>query len=141
MLGLRGSGGRGGRRRDVGGTVATGPAAAPVSRPPPEFVAVLLVEAVKGLQGMKDFVPCHSGATQALKQVDLLYGESGFICVVEHGFQQTGKQGQRCKAKHKHKYPFTLSRPLRSRHESQYGVAAKMLGYGAAVEFKPLLQG
>lgn len=90
MLGLCGSCGRGGRCRHVVGAVAVG--ATPVARSPPEFVAVLLVQAVQGFQGVQDLMPGHSRASQALQEVDLLYGESWLVCVVRHGFQQAGNE-------------------------------------------------
>lgn len=90
VLGLCGSRGRRGRRRDVVGAVAVG--AASVARPSPEFVAMLLVETVQGFQGVQDLMPGHSRASQALQEVDLLYGESWLVCVVRHGFQQAGNE-------------------------------------------------
>jgi hypothetical protein len=39
---------------------------------------------------MKDFMFGHPGTPKTLEQVYLFYGKSGFICVVRHGFQQTG---------------------------------------------------
>ena len=33
----------------------------------------------------------HSSTPEALEQIYLLYGKSGFICIVRHGFQQTKK--------------------------------------------------
>lgn len=90
VLGLCGSRGRRGGRRDVVGAVAVG--AASVAGSSPKFVAMLLVQTVQGFQGVQDLMPGHPRASQALQEVNLLYGESWLVCVVRHGFQQAGKE-------------------------------------------------
>lgn len=67
---------------------------------------MLLIETVQSFEGVENFVLGHSGSPKALKQIYLLYGKSGLICIVRHGFQQKHWKGTEHTLHEVNQYPF-----------------------------------